>query len=244
MQVPRVGVDSGREGATRSVAASGEAGRDTEDCGRQCRDGAAARDVPVVAGAGQKTPQAPVTWEALRLSGQDALAVRASKKLRSDELLLTSFASTLLRMEMDRVPLWRGDHVAIKQLVEDFARYLYLPRLKDSINMKMSTINKKISWPLLAALFGAAVGALSGQFVWALITALGLWALAYVAQNLSAFLKRINARDRTTLPEADGAMSSSLENGSDWLQKWNEDMDYCPTYKGTPREHLERPEVD
>ena len=30
---------------------------------------------------------------------------------------------------MDDVPLWRGDHVAVKQLVEDFARYLYLPRL-------------------------------------------------------------------------------------------------------------------
>ena len=35
-------------------------------------------------------------------------------------------------MKLDRVPLWRGDHVAIKQLVEDFARYPYLPRLKDS----------------------------------------------------------------------------------------------------------------
>jgi hypothetical protein len=33
-------------------------------------------------------------------------------------------------MELDRVPLWRGDHVAIKQLVEDFGRYLYLPRLR------------------------------------------------------------------------------------------------------------------
>ena len=79
----------------------------------------------------QATPQTPITWEALRLSGTDALAVRASKKLRSDELYLTSFASTRLRMELDRVPLWRGDHVAVKQLVEDFARYLYLPRLKD-----------------------------------------------------------------------------------------------------------------
>ena len=57
--------------------------------------------------------------------------MRASKKLRSDELLLTGFAATRLRMELDRVPLWRGDHVAVKQLVEDFARYLYLPRLKD-----------------------------------------------------------------------------------------------------------------
>ena len=57
--------------------------------------------------------------------------MRASKKLRSDELLITGFAATRLRMELDRVPLWRGDHVAIKQLVEDFARYLYLPRLKN-----------------------------------------------------------------------------------------------------------------
>ena len=35
-------------------------------------------------------------------------------------------------MELDRVPLWRGNHVAIKQLVEDFGRYLYLPRLRSS----------------------------------------------------------------------------------------------------------------
>jgi hypothetical protein len=80
---------------------------------------------------GQLTPQATIEWQAIRLSGQDALAVRAIKKLRSDELLLTGFAATRLRMELDRVPLWRGDHVAIKQLVEDFARYLYLPRVKE-----------------------------------------------------------------------------------------------------------------
>jgi hypothetical protein len=78
------------------------------------------------------SPQSTITWEALRLSGQDALAVRASKKLRSDELLLTVFAPTRLRMELDRVPLWPNDHVAIKQLAEYFARYLYLPRLSDS----------------------------------------------------------------------------------------------------------------
>jgi hypothetical protein len=68
----------------------------------------------------------------MRLSGQDSLAVRASKKLKNDELLITSFSATRLRMELDRVPLWRGNHVAIKQLVEDIARYIYLPRLKDS----------------------------------------------------------------------------------------------------------------
>ena len=32
-------------------------------------------------------------------------------------------------MELDRVPLWRGDHVEVRQLADHFARYLYLPRL-------------------------------------------------------------------------------------------------------------------
>jgi hypothetical protein len=26
-------------------------------------------------------------------------------------------------MELDRIPLWRGDHVSVRQLVEDFASY-------------------------------------------------------------------------------------------------------------------------
>jgi hypothetical protein len=80
----------------------------------------------------QTNPQAAVEYKALKLSGQDALAVRASKKLRSDELMVVALGGTRLRMELDRVPLWRGDHVPIKQLADDFARYLYLPRLRDS----------------------------------------------------------------------------------------------------------------
>ena len=79
----------------------------------------------------QSTPQSPVEWQSFRLTGQDALAVRASKKLKNDELLVTSLGSARLRMDLDKVPLWRGEHVAIRQLVEDFGRYLYLPRIRD-----------------------------------------------------------------------------------------------------------------
>ena len=79
----------------------------------------------------QSSPQATVEWQSIRLSGQDALAVRASKKLRGDEHLITGFAPTRLRMELDQIPLWRGNHVPVKQLAEDFARYPYLPRLKE-----------------------------------------------------------------------------------------------------------------
>ncbi|HEY4809167.1 MAG TPA: Swt1 family HEPN domain-containing protein [Roseiarcus sp.] len=77
----------------------------------------------------QTTPQDQVTWRASRLAGADALALRASKKLRSDETLIASLGSTILRKHLDEVPLWRGDHVAVKQLVDDFARYLYLNRI-------------------------------------------------------------------------------------------------------------------
>lgn len=82
----------------------------------------------------QLTPQDAVSWNAYRLTGQEALAVRASKKLRNEEALLTKFAATRLRHELDKVPLWRSPnlHVEIKLLTEDFARYLYLPRLRDT----------------------------------------------------------------------------------------------------------------
>lgn len=77
----------------------------------------------------QTNPQTATTWQSIRLSGSEALAVRASKKLRSDESLVLSLGSTILRKHLDEVPLWRADHVAVRQLVEDFARYLYLPRI-------------------------------------------------------------------------------------------------------------------
>ncbi|MDX6593160.1 MAG: hypothetical protein QOJ13_2356 [Gaiellales bacterium] len=54
--------------------------------------------------------------------------MRASKKFRSDELLLPVFAATRLRMELDNIPLWRGNHVEVKQLVEDYCRYPYPSR--------------------------------------------------------------------------------------------------------------------
>jgi hypothetical protein len=78
----------------------------------------------------QATPQSAIAWQSIRLSGTDPLAERASKKLKSDELLIVNFAASRLRMEMDRVPLWRGNHVTVRQLIEDFGRYLYLPRLQ------------------------------------------------------------------------------------------------------------------
>jgi len=92
----------------------------------------------------QPDPQRPLEWEEYRLPGDDALAVRASKKLKNEMLLLTEYAPTLLRAQLDSIPLWRGDHVGVKQLCEDFAQYLYLPRLQDS-NVLVAAISNGLS---------------------------------------------------------------------------------------------------
>ena len=78
---------------------------------------------------GQKDPKTPVQWQATRLSGSDHLAVRASRKLSADDLLVGTLGPTIVRRVLDKVPLWRGDHVPVRTLVQDFAQQLYLPRV-------------------------------------------------------------------------------------------------------------------
>ena len=68
----------------------------------------------------------------MRLQGPDPIVVRASKRMRNDGTLITQYGGTVLRLELDSVPLWRGDRVGLKQLADYFAEYLYLPRLRDS----------------------------------------------------------------------------------------------------------------
>ncbi len=80
----------------------------------------------------QPDPHGAVEWDEIPLRGDGHLAERASKKLRSEGTLFGKMAGTVLRRELDRIPLWRGDHVGVKQLAEDFAKYLYLPRLKNT----------------------------------------------------------------------------------------------------------------
>lgn len=82
----------------------------------------------------QANPRDPETLllDAYRLQGADPLAVRASRRLINDELLITEFSAVRLGMEMAQHGLWQeGDHVGVKQLWDYFARYPYLARLRD-----------------------------------------------------------------------------------------------------------------
>jgi predicted AAA+ superfamily ATPase len=80
---------------------------------------------------GQPNPKGEVAWTELKLQGQDHLATRAAKKLKGEEGLMVQMGAIRLRTELDRIPLWAGNHVSIKQLADYMARYLYLPRLRD-----------------------------------------------------------------------------------------------------------------
>jgi hypothetical protein len=83
----------------------------------------------------------PLTWREVRVTGSDHLSIRASKKMINDgTLIATHWAPVLLRMELDRIPLWRGDHVSVKQLADDFATYVYLPRLRNA-DVLLNTIS-------------------------------------------------------------------------------------------------------
>ncbi len=75
--------------------------------------------------------RATVRWETSRAGGSDPLAARASRRLRSEEALITAYSGARLRMDLDRVPLWRGSHVALRELSSFYTQYLYLPRLRD-----------------------------------------------------------------------------------------------------------------
>ncbi len=76
--------------------------------------------------------QQEVAWEEVKIQGQEALAAKTSRKLVSEEMLITTFAGTRLRHELDRIPLWQGNDIGVRALWELFAQYVYLPRLRDS----------------------------------------------------------------------------------------------------------------
>jgi len=92
--------------------------------------------VPEQAEPGARNPDGSPKNAALReiklQPAQEALAVRASRKLENDGLLITRYAGTNLRLELDKVPLWRDGSVSVKQLADNFAQYLYLSRLRDT----------------------------------------------------------------------------------------------------------------
>src|SRR6266567_1481639 len=97
----------------------------------------------------QPDPRQPDELQEFKLQPQplNSLAVNASRRLKSEDLLITQYAGTLLHRELDRIPLWRGNHIGIKELSDYFARYVYLPRLKNA-DVLLAAIRDGVQSPL------------------------------------------------------------------------------------------------
>ncbi len=80
----------------------------------------------------QPEPTSPMTWLELRPMGGGGIAERCCRRLVNDSQLAPELGAIMLRMQLDEIPLWRGNHVSVRQLQDDYAQYLYLERLPDS----------------------------------------------------------------------------------------------------------------
>ena len=89
----------------------------------------------------QDDPTGAVALDVVLLDQQGSVAQRVSRKLISQGNLAVQFPPVMLRLKLDNelASRWEDGHVSVSQLWEDFAKYLYLPRLRDQ-EVLLSTI--------------------------------------------------------------------------------------------------------
>ncbi len=75
-----------------------------------------------------------IEWEEHKLDTNGTVAERVSRKLVSEGVLMVQLPAQTLRIKLDGplVSMWEGGDVRIGEVWEVLARYLYLPRLRDS----------------------------------------------------------------------------------------------------------------
>jgi hypothetical protein len=76
----------------------------------------------------QEDAKGAISLKAIRLTGE-GLAARASKKLKAEGLLYDEMAAIYLRQEIDKIPLWKGDDLSLKELISYYFQYPYLSRV-------------------------------------------------------------------------------------------------------------------
>ncbi len=100
--------------------------RSDETAGTRLNDAYCWLLVPVQEGA------EPLTWEVTRIAGgQESPVLKATRKVRSAQQLITQWSPVMLRMELDRW-LWKDEpHVSLKRVWDCLTTYLYLPRVRN-----------------------------------------------------------------------------------------------------------------
>lgn len=80
----------------------------------------------------QPEPTGEIEWEEYRLSVQDSPILQASRKLVSEEHLITKYSAASLTLSILNDYVWKNaNHIDLKTLWKYLTNYLYLPRLKN-----------------------------------------------------------------------------------------------------------------
>jgi hypothetical protein len=116
----------------------------------------------------QPNPTGPIEWIVLRINGEGSLAERASRKLVAEDLLRLDMAAVLVRMDLDRslAPLWESGDIEVAQLWDAYARYCYLPRLRDAdvLRRAIATGPAHPEWPRETFAVAAAYDRANGRY--------------------------------------------------------------------------------
>jgi hypothetical protein len=122
----------------------------------------------------QEAGKREVIWHQSKPSGNGNLFERIARKLESEERLISSYGGTRVRMELDRIPLWkeRGD-IAVADLWKAYCEFPYLTRLAsiDVLNEAIGTGVVNLSWQTETFAYADGhdgekwVGLVSGQYV-------------------------------------------------------------------------------
>jgi predicted AAA+ superfamily ATPase len=118
----------------------------------------------------QPDPTGTVEWETIKADGQGSLAVRTSRKLVNAGSLGIAYSSELLYglLSTDGVlsPLWSDGYTTVNALWDAFARYPYLPRLKD-LETLCATVRQganPITWEVMGFALADAIDAKTRRF--------------------------------------------------------------------------------
>jgi predicted AAA+ superfamily ATPase len=116
----------------------------------------------------QDDPVGAITLEVSKLDSQGTVGQRASRRLTTDGDLQVQFPPVMLRLRLDG-PLatrWEDGHVTVAALWEDFARYVYLPRLRDLDVLVATATNgpATITWQSEGFATAAAIDDVTGRY--------------------------------------------------------------------------------
>jgi predicted AAA+ superfamily ATPase len=157
-------------------------------------------------------PTGPVHWEVVRVAGSEAPALRAVRKLKAEEGLVTEYSGVRLRLDLDRFIWTDRNHVGVRELAEAYGTYLYLPRLRDPGVLVDAIANgvSVLTWQEDTFAYAQAFDEEAGRYKG---LAAGVHVDVVIDSSAMAVKPELAARQLEAMADLDKATSASIERG-------------------------------